>query len=183
MDDTQSQGAPAPADAGDARLIAGFGIDGPRLVWYVQNDNVMGGRSQGGFDIEGDELVFSGSTNTNGGGFSSIRSEPVRLDLSDYDGIRLFAKGDGRRYTWQLQTDARWRRYRVSYWAYFQFAPGEWRHVDIPFVDFFPQFRGYLLDGPALDTARVSEMGLYIYDGLDGPFALRVKAISAYRGL
>lgn len=65
------------------------------------NDNVMGGRSEGGFDQEPGRLVFAGRTNTRGGGFSSVRTKPLALDLSEYEGIRVRVKGDGRRYTWR----------------------------------------------------------------------------------
>ena len=93
-----------------ALILADFTTDDAHMSWYVVNDNVMGGRSQGDFSIGEGVLRFSGSTNTDGGGFSSIRTEPVRLDLSEYAGIRLRVKGDGRRYTWRLATPARWRR-------------------------------------------------------------------------
>ena len=41
----------------------------PGKKWITVNDNVMGGRSKGGFTFKGDRLLFAGSTNTNGGGF------------------------------------------------------------------------------------------------------------------
>ena len=66
-----------------------FDTDSPDLGWYVQNDNVMGGKSEGGFNISSGQLIFSGNTNTDGGGFSSTRSKPLNLDLSAYDGIRV----------------------------------------------------------------------------------------------
>ena len=50
------------------------------LEWRIVNDNVMGGRSIGDFKISEESLSFFGATNTNGGGFSSIRSfldEPI----------------------------------------------------------------------------------------------------------
>ena len=43
-----------------------------------------------------------------------------------------------------------------------------------------PKFRGYELDGPALDATRITGMGLMIYDGQDGPFALRLASVHAY---
>jgi len=161
-------------------MITDFTADSLDLGWYVQNDNVMGGRSEGGFEQTPGTLIFAGSTNTNGGGFSSIRTQPVQLDLSGHDGIRLRVKGDKRRYTWQLQTNARWRGRRVSYWADFETDGGEWSNVDIPFSSFFPQFRGFKLDGPELDPGQITEMGLYIYDKQDGPFELHLAGISAY---
>jgi NADH dehydrogenase [ubiquinone] 1 alpha subcomplex assembly factor 1 len=161
-------------------MLTDFTPDTPDLGWYVQNDNVMGGRSEGGFEQAKNELIFAGSTNTNGGGFSSIRTQPFKADLSEYDGIQLRVKGDGRRYTWQLQTNALWRGNRISYWADFETTAGEWSTVNIPFAKFYPQFRGFELDGPELDTAQITELGLYIYDKKDGPFELRVDSIQAY---
>jgi monofunctional biosynthetic peptidoglycan transglycosylase len=172
---------PEPTDSSGVRMLTDFSANSPDLGWYVQNDNVMGGRSEGGFKTdEGGELIFAGSTNTDGGGFSSILTRPLQLDLSGYGGIQLRVKGDGRRYTWELQTNARYRNFKVSYWAEFDTVKGEWTTVRIPFASFYPQFRGFNLDGPELDTSKISEFGLYIYDKLDGPFELRLDSVQAY---
>jgi len=168
------------ADATAASILTDFTAGSSEMGWYVQNDNVMGGRSQGGFKLAPGELQFSGSTNTNGGGFSSIRSQSMQLDLSSFAGIRVRVKGDGRRYTWHLQTNARWRGRPLSYWADFETIAGQWQEVDIPFIRFYPQFRGFKLDGPVLDTSEITEMGLYIYDKLDGPFALTLSSVGAF---
>ncbi|MEJ2138767.1 MAG: CIA30 family protein [Gammaproteobacteria bacterium] len=169
------------SDTQGGLMLTDFTADTPDLRWYVQNDNVMGGRSQGGFEIAAEgQLIFAGSTNTNGGGFSSIRTRSLQFNLSKYDGIRLRVKADGRRYTWQLQTDARYRGYRISYWAEFDTRDGEWITVDIPFSRFYPQVRGYKLDEPEFDPGKITELGLYIYDKQDGPFELRLDSISAY---
>ena len=151
------------------------------LGWYVVNDNVMGGRSQGGFGIDPPELVFSGVTNTNGGGFSSIRTRPLELDLSGYEGLRLRVAGDGRQYTWRLATDASLRGRPIGYWARFDTRDGEWTTVDIPFSRFTPRFRGTTLEGPALDLRGITGLGLMIYDGNDGPFRVRLDSVHAYR--
>lgn len=161
-------------------MLTDFTADSPDLGWYVQNDNVMGGRSEGGFTLAYGELIFAGSTNTNGGGFSSIRTQPFKLDLSSYDGMRLRVKGDGRTYIWQLQTNALYRGGRVNYWADFETRASEWITIDIPFARFFPQFRGFKLNGPELDTGQIAEFGLYIYDNQDGPFELHLASVDAY---
>lgn len=166
------------ADAG--LLLTDFTAKSADLGWYVLNDNVMGGRSEGGFEQKGGVLDFTGRTNTNGGGFSSIRTKPTELDLSAYSGIRLRVYGDGRRYTWRLTTNARWRGRQISYWAEFPTQAGVWTTVNIPFSRFTPRSRGYQLDGPALDPGRITGMGLMIYDGLDGPFALQLDRVRAY---
>jgi monofunctional biosynthetic peptidoglycan transglycosylase len=175
---------PAPGAAeshGDAeRLLTDFTPASSDFGWYVVNDNVMGGRSEGDFEREEKRLFFAGRTNTNGGGFSSIRTKPLELDLSNQTGIRLEVKGDGRRYTWRLTTNARWRGRQISYWADFETQDGAWSTVSIPFSDFIPQFRGYQLDGPVLDPAEITGMGLMIYDKQDGPFELELASVRAY---
>ena len=164
----------------DSLILSQFTDESPNLGWYIQNDNVMGGRSKGNFAILSDKLIFSGSTNTDGGGFSSIRTQPLQLDLSDRTGIRVQVKGDGRVYTWHLQTDARWRGRTVSYWADFNTSAEEEMFVDIPFTSFKPQFRGFKLEGPELNTELITQLGLYIYDKNDGPFELILLSVEAY---
>ena len=161
-------------------VITDFTAKTPDLGWFVVNDNVMGGRSDGDFELEPGELGFSGRTNTKGGGFSSVRTKPVQLDLSNYAGIRVRVMADGRDYTWRLTTNASWRGRQVGYWADFSTQDGEWSSVDIPFSSFIPRFRGYQLDGPALDSRQISGMGLMIYDKQDVPFALRLASVTAY---
>ena len=174
-----------PPDAaeshGDAELLlTDFTPASSDLGWFIVNDNVMGGRSEGDFKVEPGRLMFAGRTNTNGGGFSSIRTKPLALDLSNQTGVRLKIKGDGRRYTWRLTTNARWRGRQISYWADFETQDGAWSTVDVPFSSFIPQFRGYKLDGPALDPGEITGMGLMIYDGKDDPFELQLANVHAY---
>ena len=175
---------PAP-DASDSQpneglMLTDFTLNSSDLGWYVVNDNVMGGRSDGDFEQDRGALSFTGRTNTNGGGFSSIRTKPMQLDLSDHNGIQLRVKGDGRRYTWRLTSTARWRGRQVSYWADFETRNGTWSTVNIPFSSFVPKYRGYQLDGPALDPGQITGMGLMIYDNQDGPFELRLASVRAY---
>jgi len=176
-------GPPPHASDSDSEaelMLTDFTLSSSDLGWYVVNDNVMGGRSEGDFDQHQGELSFTGRTNTNGGGFSSIRTKPLQLDLSDHAGIRLHVKGDGRRYTWRLATNARWRGRQISYWADFETRDGTWSTVDIPFSSFTPKYRGYQLDGPALDPEQITGMGLMIYDNQDGPFELHLASVRAY---
>jgi hypothetical protein len=171
---------PASADdsTGDGVVLTDFAPDGVDFGWYVLNDGVMGGRSEGDFEQHPGQLLFAGNTNTRGGGFSSIRSGDLQLDLSNDAGVRLKVRGDGRRYTWRLTTAARWRGRPVAYWADFDTEDGAWTTVDIAFSEFVPKFRGYRLDGPTLDTSRITGMGLMIYDDQDGPFEIRLASIS-----
>ena len=99
---------------------------------------------------------------------------------SDLAILRDRMKAEGRRYTWQINTNARNSGYPVSYWADFDTPDSEWAYVDIPFSDFIPNFRGFKLDGPPLDPGDITEFGLYIYDKKDGPFELHMDRIEAY---
>lgn len=164
----------------NVQKIADFTNQKKPLNWSIQNDNVMGGRSVGAFELQVDHLQFEGSTNTNGGGFSSIRSEKLELDLSSFTGIELNVVGDGRQYIFSLQTDATWRGRKISYWANFNTEHATRITAKIPFDAFVPRFRGSELDGPKLDSANITEIGLYIYDGKDGPFAIQLHSITTY---
>ena len=161
-------------------MLTTFDGKTPDLDWQTMNDNVMGGRSKGGFRVDDGILHFAGSTNTNGGGFSSIRSRGP-LDLGSADGIEIRVRGDGRTYIFRLES----RDTRASYWAEFPTqsnaeSNGDWEVVQIPFSAFWPNWRGRRLEGPALDPSRVASLGLMIYDGRDGAFTLDVDWIKAY---
>lgn len=166
----------------DDRLVE-FPADARTRPWTVVNDDVMGGRSRGSFRLTSRSLLFTGTTNTDGGGFASVRSSPGAFALADHDGIRLRVRGDGRTYTFRLTTrEARQASRPYSYWARFPTMKGRsWEVVDIPFSSFRPRWRGQWLDGPALDPGAIDGLGLMIYDQKDGAFRLEVDWIGAYR--
>ena len=53
-----------------------MGIDSvhTNMDWRVGNDGVMGERSESGFVNKNQQLRFSGTLHTNGGGLASLRS-------------------------------------------------------------------------------------------------------------
>lgn len=165
--------------------------------WAVVNDNIMGGRSIGGGRIEGGSLIFEGSTNTNGGGFASLRARDQRWDLSRAEGIAARIRADGRTYVFHIETSRRHKGSVVKYRGEFTTigsltAGGDvgdvtadqdsaWHHVFVPFTRFDPHIRGRNLRGTVapLDPADVTGVGLMIDDGLDGPFRLQMDWIKA----
>ena len=148
--------------------------------WMTVNDNVMGGRSKGGFSVKKGKLLFSGSTNTNGGGFSSIRMKPREMDLAGKKGVVIRFKGDGRTYKF----DARMGRSSIAHRSDFKTEanPKGWQTVQIPFADLTATWRGMRLppERAKLDVAKISGMGFMIYDKKDGPFELKVDWIKTY---
>lgn len=158
----------------DSMRLTLFDAADPQLDWYVVNDGVMGGRSAGGYQLRDGLLVFSGITNTDGGGFSSIRTRASALGLSEQRHLVLHARGDGRRYVCRLEDDR-----GTAYWADFEPPTGDWGAADIDLASFRPRFRGRWLDGPPLDPPRVNALGLMCYDGEDGPFRFELRRIEA----
>ncbi len=174
--------ASGSAEAGEPRVLVDFPSSLQTLPWTTVNDNVMGGRSQGDFRRMEGRIVFAGRTNTNGGGFSSIRSGVKSFRLGSYDGVRVRVRGDGRTYTFRLTTsDTRRGRMQPSFWATFETQAGTWQVIDVPFSRFHAQWRGRRLAETKLDPEAIDSLGLMIYDKRDGRFQLEVDWIAAYR--
>jgi len=147
--------------------------------WRAINDGVMGGRSLGGPRFENGQMVFQGVINTNGGGFSSIRS-PVRSGaLAEASGMKLRLRSDGRAYKLNLRSNASWRGRRVSFQAAIpRTNVGEWAEVVVPFSELRGTMFGRRVRGAVFDKSAVVEMGIILADGQDGPFRLDVDWIA-----
>jgi len=150
-----------------------------RPEWYVINDGVMGGRSQGYVEVEDGTLRFTGTLVTQGGGFTSIRAERA-ADLEGYDGLELRVRGGGRTFEVEVDDGTRYRGRRVSRRAPFE-TSDEWAWVRVPFSALRTTVFGEPVSVPPVDLTEVRGFGLYILDGIDGPFRLEVDAIRAYR--
>ena len=167
--------------AGEPKLISDFSEETGGLEWFVVNDDVMGGRSNGEFRLNDGVLTFSGATNTRGGGFSSVQTRGPQPDLAEFSGIRLRVRGDGRQYAWQIRTNVTYRGRELGFWSEFATTAGQWLEIDLAFADFVPKFRGKELDAAPPDPAHIGGLGLMIADGKDGPFAIELDSVQAYR--
>ena len=158
-------------------LLFDFSNDDPKQNWIVVNDNVMGGRSEGGFSSKKKRLIFSGNTNTNGGGFSSIRTKPSDFDLGDKTGLHIRYKGDGRTYKLGVRLEGK----SVSYRSNFTSGNG-WQEVKIPFDEMDVSWRGRPLskEEHPLIKSKIRSIEFMIYDKQDGPFKLQVDWIMSY---
>ena len=165
------------------RVLVDFSNPNEGRRWETVNDNVMGGRSRGGPRFGESTLVFQGTTNTNGGGFSSIRTRPQAWKTADAAGLVVRVRGDGRTYKADLRTDNRIGRMAIAYRADFMTVANKWIEVTIPFDNFKPSLYGSNMEGrtAALDHAKIETLGFMIYDKKDGEFRLEVDWIQAYR--
>ncbi|SFU74003.1 CIA30 family protein [Halomonas korlensis] len=156
-----------------ARLID-FQQEDEAPRWRAINDDVMGGVSRGNMRGEDGVGVFSGELSLeHGGGFASVRREPEAFALDDVSGLRLYVRGDGRRY--QLRVYSNQLIEGAAYRAVFQTRAGEWQRVTLPWHEFEAVFRGRRLeDAPSLDPGTIHQVGFLTVDRRSGPFRLEV---------
>ena len=174
-----------PAIAGERLSVAEFTPEeSGKLDWRVVDDGVMGGLSQGKCEIGKDGILrFFGTLSLeNNGGFSSLRTGDVKLDLSGAEGVMLRVKGDGRSYQVRLSTDAEYRGNEMSFQAGFPTTKGEWTEVKIPFGRFTGSWRGTELPDKTFDPSKIRRLGLQLADKKAGPFELHVDWIRTYGG-
>jgi len=151
-------------------------------AWEVVNDDVMGGVSTSQFQVlTNGGAVFSGTVRLeNNGGFASVRSAPVRENLTSFTAFALRVHGDGRRYKFSVRTGAGFDT--PLYQCSFTTRPGEWEEHRLAFSDFVPTFRGRVLtDVAPLNPAKVNSVGFLISDKQAGPFRLEIGWIKASR--
>jgi NADH dehydrogenase [ubiquinone] 1 alpha subcomplex assembly factor 1 len=174
-----------PAIAGGQEPVAEFTPEeSEKFDWRIVDDGVMGGLSQGKREIGKDGILrFFGTLSLeNNGGFSSLRTGAVKLDLSDAEGVVLRVKGDGRTYQVRFSTDAEYLGNEMSFQAAFPTTRGEWTEVKVPFNGFTGTWRGRELPDKVFDPAKIRRIGLQLADKKAGAFELRVDWIRSYGG-
>ncbi len=134
--------------AKDPMLIDDFssrnGIATTGNRWMGFTDQVMGGRSTGGAEVDEIEgrpcIRLSGQVNTRGGGFIQLALDLGQgrqpFDASTFKGMELDVYGNNESYNCHLRTtDVRW--YEQSYRASFK-APAKWTTIKLQWTDFEP---------------------------------------------
>ena len=167
------------ADTASDKILFDFTTTTNLPAWQIVNDDVMGGVSTSRFQVLTNGAVFSGVVSLeNNGGFASVRSSPVRQNLSGLDAFVVRVRGDGRRYKFTARTETDFDT--PIYQSAFTTKRDEWREHRLPFKDFIPTSRGRVLtDVPPLNPAKVSAVGFLISDKQDGSFQLEVAWIKA----
>ena len=162
------------------KVIADFESESSSLKWQNVNDGVMGGLSKGGARLtEGGNLYFKGDISLrNNGGFSSTRSYGENFDLSDYKGVEIRVKGDGRKYYFPSRAD---NKRMLAFWSPVETKDGEWMTVRIPFSDFYATSFGRKIPKLTLNTKNITSFGLMLYDKRDGKFSIELDYIKVYK--
>ena len=145
--------------------------------WQTVNDGVMGGISDGRFKITDNKTMeFYGTLSLeNNGGFASVRSRPMKVNLKAGDSVAARVRGDGREYSLNLYVPRDSGRY--SYRQTFKTKKGEWIEVSLPVDKFFATWRGRVFPDQKLDPSKVNSVGFLLGDKKAGPFKLEVDWI------
>lgn len=156
-----------------------FDFSDPSAVakWEAIDDRVMGGVSCSRLRHDPDgHAIFEGNVSLDrNGGFASIRSRPANRGRPGVQDCFIEARATGKRFKLNLLTDDAFDS--INYQA--SFAPSAtWQTLRIPLSTFRATFRGREVPGaPALDPARVCQVGLMIAERQAGAFALEVRCI------
>ena len=144
--------------------------------WKVVDDVVMGGRSNGSFELNNNGYgVFSGSVSLeNNGGFSSLRYRFDAKTIKGYTKVILKIKGDGKAYQFRMKTNAFDRH---SYNAPFQ-TNGAYQTIQISLADMSPAFRGNKLNIPNYPGETVEELAFLIGNKKAENFQLEIDSIT-----
>mmetsp|Transcript_10114 Transcript_10114/g.16559 ORF Transcript_10114/g.16559 Transcript_10114/m.16559 type:complete len:246 (-) Transcript_10114:283-1020(-) len=166
-------------------------LGGMDLEWYCLNDIVMGGRSSSCLKrTESGSLHFSGTIDTNGGGFASCRTAPLPIRVpSEAKGFRLkfsglpthafkFTLSAGARIEGKVGCDndtrgfvQRWEAMdaeqrqqtleRVTWQCELPIGEGDApQEAYLPFAEFKPSLFGQKLTGLALSHEIVNHIGM-----------------------
>ncbi len=166
-------------------LITIFDFSQPEHArfWFIVDDGVMGGVSQGQWETENDYAVFAGEVSLkNNGGFSSVRATFNPANLSQFAGIELQVRGDGHRYAFNLSDVHSRLSYRLTFATDADVETDTWETIRIPFSDLgSTRFGRQVRNAPPINLERVRSMSILISDEQEGPFRLEIGTISVYR--
>ena len=157
-------------------ILVDFGDKQNSSRWNVVNDGVMGGRSVGKARLTDEGvMIFSGTLSLeNNGGFSSIRSGLIDVQMKITDGFQVRLKGDGRTYIFNLYPKT--RRMAFSYRASLPTVAGQWTEVFVPLEVFVPTSFGRKIQGRgALAPDQISGIGFMLSDKKPGAFNLEIE--------
>jgi NADH dehydrogenase [ubiquinone] 1 alpha subcomplex assembly factor 1 len=168
-------------------------MNGKQLQWFRLDDGVMGGQSETQHYVAADAGImhFAGTINTNGGGFTSIRTKLPEQVLSKAGGVKLRVRGDGKTYKFFMTDGSRVGPLaRKPSWHVdlptvksSENDDGNWQEVVLPFSKLLPLFvsgsNSQVTDEDRkrykFDASEMKEMGimlsLRLSDGRPNPVA------------
>jgi len=158
-----------------SHIIFNFNKNSSISNWIVVDDVVMGGKSNGNFQLnKGGKGVFSGKISLdNNGGFSSVRYGFNKLNIEKFKSIVLKIKGDGKNYQFRIKHKS---SDYASYITSFS-SSGEWQEIEIPLNSMYPSFRGRKLDEPNFQHKSIEEVTFLIANKKNEEFIILIDKI------
>lgn len=158
-----------------ATMIFDFNKTAEINKWRITDDVVMGGRSNGNFQLNAEGYgLFSGKVSLeNNGGFSSVRYYFPQKETTGFSKFVIRLKGDGKQY--QFRVKAKQDEY-FDYIVLFA-TTGQWQTIELPFDKMVPSFRGQLIDRPPFPGTSMLEIGFLIGNKKAESFALELDEI------
>lgn len=150
------------------------------------NDGVMGGLSEGELRLNGGVATFSGTINTNGGGFSMIRTATLRdgatladsLEGAEYLRVRT-RSANGRAYELTVQ-DSTTNSAVMHFADIVVSADSAWEEPLVSLTTLDARTFGTASPSlPEFQLDQISTLGIILADGLDGPFSIAIDRIDA----
>lgn len=143
------------------------------------DDRVMGGVSRSSLERDpAGHAVFKGTVSLErNGGFASVRSSAADRGQPGSTACLIDVHGDRKEFKLSRLTDNGFDS--LNYQASFIPTGNDWHSVQLPLAAFRASFRGRDVPGaPALDAARIRQVGLMIAARQGGPFTLDIRRIS-----
>ena len=143
--------------------------------WTVVNDDVMGGKSSGGFYLnEEGNGVFKGHVSLeNNGGFSSLRYRFDEISTKSFSKIILKIKGDGKKYQFRIKSKASNKHAYISYFN----TSKDWESIEFSLSKMYPTFKGRMLDMPNYNANDIEEIAFLIANKAAEDFKLDIDSI------
>lgn len=143
--------------------------------WVIVNDDVMGGLSscQMRIDKNGNGVFEGLISTTNNGGFSSIRLNLNRIEVSEDSYFKIKLKGDNKKYQFRIKKN---RSDYHSYIASFQ-TNSQWEVIKIALKDMYPSFRGRKLKMKNFSGDYFQQISILVGNKKNERFKLLIDSI------
>ena len=159
----------------NSKMIFDFNKESDIQDWNVVDDVVMGGRSLSQFKLNSDGFgVFEGHVSlANNGGFSSVQYEFNKIEVKNYNRIKIRLKGDGKDYQFRVKNNS------GNYYSYITTfsTSNEWQDIEIVLKDTYPSFRGTRLNTPNFSHDFIEQIVFLIGNKNDEKFKLIIDTI------
>ena len=158
-----------------SHIIFDFNKNSSISNWIVVDDVVMGGKSNGNFQLnkDGKGVFFGKISLDNNGGFSSVRYGFNKLNIEKFKSIVLKIKGDGKNYQFRIKH----KSYDYASYITSFSSSGEWQEIEIPLKSMYPSFRGRKLDEPNFFHKSIEEVTFLIANKKNEEFIILIDKI------